>query len=53
MLMVTSSAGLSKMVNTPDLILHGEHQMDNLIPLKGIILRRRGVSNFTNVLFFS
>jgi hypothetical protein len=38
------------MVNTPDLILHGKLRMDNLIPLKGITLRRREVSSLTNIL---
>jgi hypothetical protein len=40
------------MVNIPDLTLHGKLRMDNLIPLKGITLRRREVSNIANVLFF-
>jgi len=44
MRMATSSAGLSKMVNTPDLILRGTQQPNSLIPLKDITLSHREVS---------
>ena len=50
---VSSSAGLSKMVNTPDLILHGKLRMDNLIPLKGITLRKIEVCYIIFHSFFS
>jgi hypothetical protein len=38
------------MVNTPDLILHGELRMDNPIPLKGITFRKIEVSSIIYIL---